>query len=294
MKSLLNTIQLVCLSLIFSGCASTLTSPIYLPDPSKGPTASLSTESISTWTETVAEDHLIPNSQVLIGGQGVTGPFLGLLGVMIDRSKNSSTLEGEGKSLGLTFHEVADGILKNTLTSVIGADGQYRAIDSRADVKLRAVARFTVAADKTARMSMTLLASFVDAKTNTETKRAYGAGSILKLPLTGGEGSWAFNDAAKFREESALALKSVMYAFVRDLSGAYKYNAEGKPVVTIIRTRPSPLGLTLRTSPEAPSEMRIFLLEEWQQKLIVFPNFKDSPLPRFISIFPRELVERVD
>jgi hypothetical protein len=57
------------------------------------------------------------------------------------------------------------------------------------------------------------------------------------------------------------ALNSVLYAFVRDLSGAYKYDSEGKPVVTAIRTRPTPLGLAHRASAEAPKETRTFLLE---------------------------------
>jgi uncharacterized protein YceK len=125
---LLISIQLLALTFVFSGCASVITSPIHLPDPSKGLTASLSTESISTWTETSSEDYLIPNSQVLIAGQGVTGPFLGLLGVMIDRSKNSSMPEGEAKSLAMTFHDAADGIFKRTLVSVNGSGGQYGAL----------------------------------------------------------------------------------------------------------------------------------------------------------------------
>jgi hypothetical protein len=152
----------------------------------------------------------------------------------------------------------------------------------------------TVAADKTARMSLTLLATFVDSKRNVETKRAYGTSSIVKLPLIGGEGSWSFNEGAKLREEAELALNSVIYAFVRDLSGAYKYDSEGKPLVTAIRTRPTALGLTYRASTEAPKEARTFLLEDWQQKLIIYPNYKDSPALLFIAVVPKELLERID
>jgi hypothetical protein len=65
-------------------------------------------------------------------------------------------------------------------------------------------------------------------------------------------------------------------------------------VVTAIRTRPTPLGLAQRALADVPKETRTFLLEDWQQKLIIYPNFKDVPALLFIAVVPKELVERID
>lgn len=59
----------------------------------------VATETVSTWTETVAEDYNIPNSQVFVTGQGSDGAkYMGLLGVAIARSRNESATGTAGAS----------------------------------------------------------------------------------------------------------------------------------------------------------------------------------------------------
>src|SRR5437764_1356175 len=79
------------------------TKSVVYPEFKGAPTVSVSKDTVSTMTETAAEDHLIPGSQVFVAGKGGAGKYFALLGVAIDKARNEASVSGAEEALRMTF-----------------------------------------------------------------------------------------------------------------------------------------------------------------------------------------------
>ncbi len=161
---------------------------------------------VSTWTETSAEDYLVPSSQVFITGRGLgAAKGLGLLGVFADRMKNSATASAAEPYLHLNFARALSSALRMKI-----ADRPYTQkfvqveSDNEAQLILLPSAKLTVSEDGNADLSFRLTVRIRSQQSGTE-KRDYFYRESKPRPLTG-SGSWSENESAALLDSADTAM----------------------------------------------------------------------------------------
>ena len=194
-------------------------------------TISVSSEAVSTLTETAAEEHLVPNSQLLISGRGIgASNYFGLLGIIVDRSKNSSSVAGLEENLRLSFTEGLSQAMSERI-AIRGADANRKLITDNAQVVLLPSAKLSVAGDGLASLSFRLTV-----RTGGETKNLF---YVVNQPKpVAGDGSWSDGHSKAIREASALAFARLSDVLLDDMTGEFA-GAIAAPKKTFVAYRAS-------------------------------------------------------
>ena len=195
--------------LVGSGAAHAATYP-----NSPAITISVSNETVSTLTETAAEEYLVPNSQLLISGRGVgASNYLGLLGVIVDRSKNSSSVAGLEQDLRLSFTESLSRAMSESIARR-SADAKRQLVTENAQVVLLPSAKLIVSGD-----GLATLAFRLTAQTEGDTKNFFYV--VAEQKPVGGAGSWSESHSKAIREASVVALARLSDVLLDDMSAEF-------------------------------------------------------------------------
>lgn len=177
-------------------------------------TISVSNETVSTLTETAAEEYLVPNSQLLIAGRGVgASNYFGLLGVIVDRSKNSASVAGLENDLRLSFSEGLSRAMDEAIARR-GADAKRKLVTENAQVVLLPSAKLIVSGDGIARLTFRLTV-----RTEGDTKNFFYV--VPEPKPVSGTSSWSENHSKAIREASVLALGRLSDVLLEDMSGEF-------------------------------------------------------------------------
>lgn len=275
---------LTCLSsLVLVLISSVGTAQVVLTYPkSESTNIFVSTDTVSTWTETAAQDYLIPNSQVFVTGQGSDGAkYFGLLGVAINRSQNESATGSAADSLRLNF--------SNTLTQALNAAISSRspvpkvkivATTEPAQLRLLPSAKLTVSEEGSARLSFRLTVRFIDAITNSETKKEYYYyhGDSKKLA---GPNSWSDDHASPVIRSSDEAMALLADVLLEDIGGAL---ADAFDPAKQRFANYSPVGTKGKVA-------RALLLKEYPDHLALAPLLRERPTRAIIVILERGSID---
>lgn len=210
------------------GCAN----PQFYKYPDYKSTVKLgvSEETISTFTETPAEDYLIPNSQVFVSGKGkavssnlfaVGGVVGALAAVAIDHSLNASEVDNVESNLQIKFDAELTDILKSTAfrqSHIL----RYEVVQTNEtpDITLLPSARFVAQPD-----SHVGLTFRVTARARSHASGKDGDKNYYYTPIEhhaiAGEGGWADNRAALFKQTASKALSRIAQTIIEDVSGTF-------------------------------------------------------------------------
>ena len=257
--------------LLLSGCATKST--VY-PEFKQPPTISVSRETVSTLTETPAEDYLIPDSQVFVAGKGGAGRYFGLLGVAIDKSRNESNVSVNARAFQVTF--------KDQLSQALARVGEkskqpISIMELGGDVLLLPSARLVIRDEATADLTFRVTARFKDGSSGSEGRKNYWHPYGVR-PVAG-DGGWAADNSALFKEGAERAMGKLAEVILEDLAGSYRASTDPAHQ-RIIRWK------ALRSEQLVTS----VLLKEEPDYFIVMPILRDRPLTGVVLAMPKVLV----
>ena len=254
----------------FAGCA---TKSVVYPEYKQAPTVSVSNETVSTMTETPAEDYLIPGSQVFVAGKGGASRYLALVGVAIDRARNESNVSGNADAFRVTFKEQLSQALK-----VAGENSPYRTpitlVETEGDILMLPSARLVMRDESKAELSFRITVRFKGPAEGNEGRKNYFYPYGIR-PLAG-EGGWADDNSALFKQASDRAMARLAQVILEDLAGAYRESVEpGKQ--RLVRWKP--LG--------GDNIVTAVLLKDEPDYLIVMPTLRETPMTGIIGTVPK-------
>lgn len=169
----------------------------------------VSPDTVSTWTETAAEDYLVPDSQVFITGRGPGAHrAFGLLGVMVDRWTNSSAASAAESSFRLNFVPTLSTALRRKIADRSYAEKLIQ-VESERDAQLVLLpsAKLKVSEGGVADLSFRLTVRIRDHGTDGG-KKNYFVGEEGTRPIVG-TGSWAESGAAALRTSADRAFETL-------------------------------------------------------------------------------------
>ncbi len=237
-----------------------------------------SADTISTMTEIPGGDHLIPESQVFVGGKNGTGRWLALLGIAIDKARNQSMISGTAEPLRMKFDSIILQSLAALSINNIVFDVRPNFPDGAYDAKLLPSARFLVEHEPLAHLSFRLTARIRDASTKAEITKNYLYGFLRLRPFVG-DGGWAENNSQLLREASKIAFEGLVDAFAQDIAGQFAeallQNKQRTIKISSIDGGPSTSAFFLGQSPKT---------------IIVMPMFRDQPLRAIVQVIDKESV----
>jgi hypothetical protein len=241
-----------------------------------------SNDTVSTWTETAAQDYLIPNSQVFITGRGSDGAkYFGLLGTAVSRSQNESAAGAAADTLRLNFSAELTRALQGAIAARPAAP-KFVLVDSAqtAQLKLLPSAKFSIAEDNSARLSFRLTVRFVDAITNAEVKKDYYYNRGGLKSLTGAD-SWSADNAEAVRKSSEEALARLADVVLDDVAGAFSsaFDPDKQRFATY-----SIVGYDAKP-------IRALLLKEYPDHLVLAPLLRgERPIKAVVVILERRAI----
>ena len=187
-----------------------------------------STDTVSTWTETPAEYHLIPDSQVFVTGRGgnagnVGGLFGGALGAVIgvqmDRSGNAETIAKIEQALSLKFTQQLSAALKATAATRTNPHSYVEvAAENEAQLSLLPSATLTLKPDGQTMLSFRLTVRIHQAQGTKEATRNFFYLVGKTRPLEGTE-SWTEGQSKAIRSAASVALANMSSALIDDIEG---------------------------------------------------------------------------
>lgn len=261
---------------LIAGCA---TPPISVYPKYKGiANISVSADTVSTMNETPAEDYLIPESQVFIGGLGGSavgiGSYFGAIGAAIGanaaRSRNESAVSAVTSGLRVKFDTQFAEALKRDAS-------KFKMVHAKemADIQLLPSARFIIQSNSRAQLYFRLTARFKDDSSGTEGIKNYYYFDSNVLPFSGG--GWTDDNAAIFKEASNRALDRLAQVFLQDLAGEFRVSLESDKQQLI----------RWKAISEWPT-MTSLVVREYPEYVVVVPMSKNQPF----SQAHIEIVER--
>src|SRR5258706_2586033 len=251
------------LFIILCGCATRST--VY-PEFKQPPTISVSKDTVSTMTETAAEDHLIPGSQGFVAGKGGAARYFGLVGMAIDKSRNESAVTSTQDALRLSFDEELSQALKRGARPVTVSP-------SGGDVLLLPAARLVMRDDERSELSFRVTARFNGDEGRKNYLYLYGV-----RPLAGEDG-WTANQGRSFKQASGEAMDRLANIIVDDLYCAYRQSTDpaGQRIVRwkLLTVQQIASGVLLKDEPDF---------------LVVMPVFRDKPMTGIVGVLPKALI----
>src|SRR5258708_1954994 len=214
-----------CTTFIFAfGIAGCATKSVVYPEFKQPPTISVSKETVSTATETPAEDYLIPDSQVFIAGKGGAARYFSLLGVAIDKSRNESAISGSADAFRVNFKEQLAQALK-VVSAKSSPWGQAPAlVETGGDILMLPAARLVMRDDESkADLSFRVTVRFKDVAGDEGRKNYWYPYGVRPLA---GNGGWADQNPALFKTAGNQARMRLAQVIVEDASGAYRKTVE--------------------------------------------------------------------
>lgn len=256
------------------GCA---TKSVVYPELKGPPTVSVSKDTVSTMTETPAEDHLIPGSQVFVAGKGGAAKYFSLLGVAIDKARNEASVSGTEDALRMTFdRQLSDG-LKNAASDT-RASRPITLIDTGGDILMLPAARLVIRDDSKADLSFRVTVRFKDTASGNDGRKNYWY-SYGSRPLAGQDG-WTANQGALFKQASDEAMTRLAAIILDDLYGGYRQSLEPGQQ-RLVRWKPI----------SGDQVVTAVLLREERDYLVVVPMFREKPMTSLVGAIPRSLIQ---
>jgi hypothetical protein len=273
-----------------AGCAPTQTKPEPYPRYDGGPRVFVSGGNLSTWTETPAQDYLIPNSQVFVAARSsasstgalVLGPVGAIIGSQMDRSRSAELLGDRGEALAIKFDGIVRDELAKRMTS--GAPGSLLRFADRsedADIQLLPFARLTEGVlPNTSGASLVLIARYRDAQSSEPRGRRYNYSLGDTRPFGGNDG-WTANNGTALRTAADAGFRRLVDLYSRDLAGEFDaVIAAEKPPMVAWRPRADPSRL-----------VRGVLLADRPDHIVVAFQFRDLILWAMPTIIDKSLIE---
>lgn len=167
----------------------------------------ISTGTISTWTETAAQDYLISDSQVFVTRPLSTFGLYGggILGTLLARGTSASALGNAEPLFRLSFAAELEAALKKKMAARSTPRRLAQVADEKdAHVILLPSAMFTEGKEGKLKLAFRVHVRIRDAKTGEVVKTQYGSGPPGEKPPEG-PGGWSESNAAGVREAAGEA-----------------------------------------------------------------------------------------
>jgi hypothetical protein len=236
-----------------SGCA-THYEPIIVPEYSGTIKIFSSSDTVSTTTEIPAGDYLVTNSQVFVSGRSDLSKHLGLLGIIIDQSRNSVEFDNDTETLSVKFDEILSGIMHNQIL-----DKEFKVVTDVASSNLILLpsAKLIVNSSDAAQIEFRLTVRIIDPISNIQSTKDYYFFNGKSLPITGNN-SWSSEMGANLLNYSQFALKNLTKSAAFDLFGNHKNYSD-------IKSRK----YVYLKFPYSEKPMKVILLNEFDDYLVV-------------------------
>jgi hypothetical protein len=278
MRKIADCLSCLILIALAVGCAAQV-APIY--PKAEGIAIHVSPGTVSTWTETAAQDFLIPNSQVFITGRGSdAAKYFGLLGAAVSRSQNEAAVAAAEDGLRLNFAPRLAQLLNLTIASRPPAT-RFAVVQTadRAQVTVLPSAKLALADDYLARLSFRLTVRFNDATTSAATKKEYfyyhGGGK----PLSGPD-DWLGDGADAVRKASDEAFASradvLLDDIAGDFSGAFDTDKQRFIIYSVVGSE--------------GKNGRALLLKDYPNHLAIAPMNRERALKGVVVVLPRRSI----
>lgn len=209
-------------TLLFTGCATTKS--IQYPAAGKQTSLSVSSEQLSSMTESGAGDYFIKDSQILVGDSSnasaspVSGMF-GLIGVgvamAIDKNANSSAIEKSSLNQPIKFDQLIHQKITDSLTQN-KADPTIKLLDlnQASEVKIVPYSRLSFREKPIVKVNFGLKTQFKNAAdNNADTKRLYHYVSKDRISLA----EWEAQNNLLFIKKADQAFSALSQVFTLDL-----------------------------------------------------------------------------
>ncbi|HAV5562157.1 TPA: hypothetical protein JI108_10085 [Acinetobacter baumannii] len=209
-------------TLLFTGCATTKS--IQYPAAGKQTSLSVSSEQLSSMTESGAGDYFIKDSQILVGDSSnasaspVSGMF-GLIGVgvamAIDKNANSSAIEKSSLNQPIKFDQLIHQKITDSLTQN-KADPTIKLLDlnQASEVKIVPYSRLSFREKPIVKINFGLKTQFKNAAdNNADTKRLYHYVSKDRISLA----EWEAQNNLLFMKKADQAFSALSQVFTLDL-----------------------------------------------------------------------------
>ncbi|ENW47128.1 hypothetical protein [Acinetobacter baumannii] len=209
-------------TLLFTGCATTKS--IQYPAAGKQTSLSVSSEQLSSMTESGAGDYFIKDSQILVGDSSnasaspVSGMF-GLIGVgvamAIDKNANSSAIEKSSLNQPIKFDQLIHQKITDSLTQN-KADPTIKLLDlnQASEVIIVPYSRLSFREKPIVKVNFGLKTQFKNAAdNNADTKRLYHYVSKDRISLA----EWEAQNNLLFMKKADQAFSALSQVFTLDL-----------------------------------------------------------------------------
>lgn len=209
-------------TLLFTGCATTKS--IQYPAAGKQTSLSVSSEQLSSMTESGAGDYFVKESQILVGDASsasaspVSGMF-GLIGVgvamAIDKNANSSAIEKSSLNQPIKFDQlihqkITDSITQNKTDPTL----KLLSLNQASEIKIVPYSRLSFREKPIVKVNFGLKTQFKNAAdNNADTKRLYHYVSKDRISLS----EWEAQNNLLFMKKAHQAFSALSQVFTLDL-----------------------------------------------------------------------------
>ncbi|MBJ8450137.1 hypothetical protein I6M73_19200, partial [Acinetobacter pittii] len=209
-------------TLLFTGCATTKS--IQYPAAGKQTSLSVSSEQLSSMTESGAGDYFVKESQILVGDASsasaspVSGMF-GLIGVgvamAIDKNANSSAIEKSSLNQPIKFDQlihqkITDALTQNKTDPTL----KLLSLNQASEIKIVPYSRISFREKPIVKVNFGLKTQFKNAAdNNADTKRLYHYVSKDRISLS----EWEAQNNLLFMKKADQAFSALSQVFTLDL-----------------------------------------------------------------------------
>ncbi len=222
-------------TLLFTGCATTKS--IQYPAAGKQTSLSVSSEQLSSMTESGAGDYFVKDSQILVGDSSnasaspVSGMF-GLIGVgvamAIDKNANSSAIEKSSLNQPIKFDQLIHQKITDSLTqNKTDPTLKLLSLNQASEIKIVPYSRLSFREKPIVKVNFGLKTQFKNAAdNNADTKRLYHYVSKDRISLA----EWEAQNNLLFMKKADQAFSALSQVFTLDLQHQLNLKAfdEGK------------------------------------------------------------------
>ncbi|WP_461196693.1 hypothetical protein [Acinetobacter pittii] len=209
-------------TLLFTGCATTKS--IQYPAAGKQTSLSVSSEQLSSMTESGAGDYFVKESQILVGDASsasaspVSGMF-GLIGVgvamAIDKNANSSAIEKSSLNQPIKFDQLINQKINDSLTqNKTDPTLKLLSLNQASEIKIVPYSRLSFREKPIVKVNFGLKTQFKNAAdNNADTKRLYHYVSKDRISLS----EWEAQNNLLFMKKADQAFSALSQVFTLDL-----------------------------------------------------------------------------
>jgi hypothetical protein len=209
-------------TLLFTGCATTKS--IQYPAAGKQTSLSVSSEQLSSMTESGAGDYFVKESQILVGDASsasaspVSGMF-GLIGVgvamAIDKNVNSSAIEKSSLNQPIKFDQLIHQKITDSLTqNKTDPTLKLLSLNQASEIKIVPYSRLSFREKPIVKVNFGLKTQFKNAAdNNADTKRLYHYVSKDRISLS----EWEAQNNLLFMKKADQAFSALSQVFTLDL-----------------------------------------------------------------------------